>query len=76
MQRLNGRHAQHFNGRHGFVGHLFQGRYKAYVIKDDEHLGNAIAYLIHNPVRAGLCGSPGDWRWTMNVYGDQGQTRV
>jgi putative transposase len=69
-EACNGRHAQHFNGRHGFVGHLFQGRYKAYVIKDDEHLGNAITYLIHNPVRAGLCGSPADWRWTMSVYGD------
>jgi putative transposase len=68
MQRLNGLYAQHFNGRHDFVGHLFQGRYSAYVIKDEEHFSNAVTYLAYNPVNAGLCAAADDWPWAMRVY--------
>jgi hypothetical protein len=50
--RLNGLHAQHFNERHGRVGHLFQGRFDARVLRDDEHLARACAYVWNNPVRA------------------------
>ena len=68
MQRLNGLYAQHFNGRHNLVGHLFQGRFKAYVIDEDDHLSNAITYVMYNPVRAGLCEHAADWPWSASPY--------
>ena len=67
MRDLNGIYAQAFNRRHGRCGHLFQGRYRAVLIEADEHLLTAVAYIVRNPVRAGVCASPGDWRWSSHA---------
>lgn len=63
MHALNGRHARRFNERHGRSGHLFQERFDARLIESEEHLGTACAYVIDNPVRAGLCATAEDWPW-------------
>ncbi len=63
FHRLNGTHAQRFNERHGRAGHLFQGRFDARVLRDDEHLAAAVAYTRANPVRAGLCDAAAQWPW-------------
>ena len=64
MQWLNGLYAQTFNRRYGRFGHLFAGRFGARVIEGDEYLARACEYVLLNPVQAGLCGSPGEWRWS------------
>jgi REP-associated tyrosine transposase len=64
MQMLNGRYAQRFNWRHGRRGHLFGERFYSVLIESDEHLFNALRYVARNPVEAGLCGAPADWRWS------------
>jgi putative transposase len=61
MRQLNGVYAQGFNERHGRVGHVFGDRYKAVLVERGEHLLAAAAYVVCNPIRAGLCLSPGDW---------------
>ncbi len=33
-------------------------------IRDENHLRRTIAYIHENPVKAGLCLQPGDWRWS------------
>ena len=33
-------------------------------IEDDPHLFEVMRYTVLNPVRAGLCESPEDWRWS------------
>jgi len=33
-------------------------------IRDERHFANAVAYIEHNPVKAGLAGSPMEWRWS------------
>jgi putative transposase len=63
MQRINSDYAQWFNGEHGLVGHLFQGRFHARMIESDWHFLQIVRYVALNPVRAGLCASPADWRW-------------
>jgi putative transposase len=63
MQRLHGVYAQTFNERHGWSGHLFQGRYGAVLMKTDEQLWTVARYIARNPVEAGLCAQPGDWAW-------------
>ena len=55
MQWLNGRYAQDFNHRHGFDGHLFQGRFYSGQVESDWHLLELSRYLARNPVEAGLC---------------------
>jgi REP element-mobilizing transposase RayT len=64
MRQLNGVYAQSFNRRHARVGHLFQGRYGARLVQADEHLLSAVRYIVRNPVQAGLCRNPEEWRWS------------
>lgn len=64
MQAINGEYAQWFNRGHGFVGHVFQGRFKAVLIESDWHLLEVSRYIAVNPVRARLCFSPSEWPWS------------
>lgn len=64
MQRLNGMHAQAFNSRHGQFGSLVRDRYHTELVETDAHLLAVIRYIALNPVRAGLCARPADWRFS------------
>jgi hypothetical protein len=64
MQRLNGTYAKYFNERYGLSGHVFQGRFHSVLVEREEHLLELARYLVLNPVRAGLCPHPGEWRWS------------
>ena len=54
MRQLNGVYTQIFNRRHGRVGHLFQGRYKAVLVEKESYLLELARYVVLNPVKAGL----------------------
>ncbi len=64
MRDLNGHYSQWFNVRHERVGHLFQGRYKAFVIEKEPYLFEVARYIVLNPVRAGIVEHPREWRWS------------
>ncbi len=64
MRQLNGVYTQRFNKRHGRVGHLFQGRFKAIVIQKGSYLLEVCRYIVLNPVRASLVKEPGQWQWS------------
>jgi putative transposase len=61
---LNGRYAREFNKRHGRFGHVFAERFQARVIESEEYLDDACAYVLQNPVAAGLCDAPEEWPWS------------
>lgn len=64
MRHVNGVYTQSFNRRHGKVGHLFQGRFKAIVVDTDAYLLAVCRYVELNPVRAQLADDPAAWRWS------------
>lgn len=64
MQRLNFRYAQWFNHRHDLDGHLFQGRFHSVLAESTWYVVELARYIVLNPVRAGLCQHPGEWRWS------------
>ena len=64
MRHINGITTQQFNRRHGLVGHLFQGRFKAILVDRDAYLLALCRYVERNPVAAGLVGHAGDWPWS------------
>ncbi len=64
MRNLNGIYTQRFNNKHRRVGHLFQGRYKAFVIDSSEYFEIVARYVVINPVRAKLVSRPEEWRWS------------
>ncbi|MFH1649572.1 MAG: transposase [Candidatus Woesearchaeota archaeon] len=64
MRDINGNYAQWFNVKHQTVGHLFQDRYKSYVIEKEAYLLEVARYIVLNSVRANLVGHPRDWNWS------------
>jgi putative transposase len=64
MHRVHSSYAQAFNVRHDRFGHLFQGRYGAVRIETDAQLVAVARYIAQNPVEAGLCAEPEEWRWS------------
>ena len=64
MRQLNGVYTQRTNRRHGLVGHLFQGRFKAILVERDAYLLELARYVVLNPVRAGMAGMADDWMWS------------
>ena len=68
LQRLNGRYAHRFNKRHGRFGHVFAERFSAKVIESEQYLYDVCAYVVLNPVSAGLCDRVEDWPWSYNRF--------
>jgi putative transposase len=64
MRHLNGVYAQAFNRRHGVVGHVLQGRFKAILVDRDAYLLALCRYVERNPVAAGLVRAAGEWAWS------------
>ena len=66
MRQLNGVYTQHFNQRHGQVGHLFQGRYKAILVQQDNYLLELSRYIVLNPLRikTKIVECIGQWTWS------------
>lgn len=64
MRHINGVYTQAFNRRHGKVGHVFQGRFKAVLVDRDAYFLEVCRYVDLNPVRAGLAARVRDWPWS------------
>ena len=68
MRQLAGIFTQRYNKRHARVGHLFQGRYKSFLIEDGRYLMEVACYIVLNPVRAKLVRDPAQWRWSAYAW--------
>ncbi len=64
MHRVNGGYAQAFNRRYGREHHVFGRRYASIAIETEQHLLAAHRYIAMNPVAAGACARPQQWRWS------------
>ncbi len=59
-----------FNRRHQLIGHVFQGRYKGFLVQEGDYLLELSRYLHLNPVRGRAlgCGDPGERRRRLRKY--------
>jgi putative transposase len=59
-------HTQRWHAFRGSVGsgHLYQGRFKSFVIEADEHLLTVLRHVERNALRAGLVKRAEDWPWS------------
>jgi len=64
MQNLSFRYTRWINWRRNRVGHLFQGRYKAFIVDADSYLLELVAYLHLNPIRVNVARVPQDYPWS------------
>lgn len=66
MQWVTLTHTQRWHVQHNTVGtgHLYQGRYKSFLIQGDNHLLSVILYVERNPVRAKLLRKAENWNFS------------
>ncbi|HXF46046.1 MAG TPA: transposase [Burkholderiaceae bacterium] len=64
MQALGRRYVRWFNDRHHRTGTLWEGRFRSTVVDADRYLLACMRYIELNPVRAGLCLAPEQYRWS------------
>jgi len=64
MQWVMTSHVRRYHRHYGTSGHIWQGRYKSFLIQKDSHLLAVLRYVESNPLRAGLVNSAKDWRWS------------
>jgi putative transposase len=64
MQWLLTSHVRRFHKHYGTSGHIWQGRYKSFLIQKDSHLLTVLKYVESNPLRAGLVNSANNWMWS------------
>lgn len=64
MQSLQFRYTRNYNLHYQTWGHLFQGRYKAFLCEKDPYFLELSAYIHLNPARAGLVKEPVSYPWS------------
>ena len=67
MQWLGTSYTSYFNRRRGRSGHLFQGRFKSFVIEEEHYLRQLILYVHRNPLRARMVERVSDYKWSSYV---------
>lgn len=70
MQAMGRNYVQRLNKNYARTGTLWEGRYKASLVQDDQYLLTCYRYIELNPVRAGIVAAPGDYPYSS--YGHNG----
>ena len=65
-------HVRRYHKHYGTSGHVWQGRYKSFLVKNDEHLLTVARYIEGNPIRATLAASALQWPWSSHQARLQG----
>ncbi len=66
MQWVTLTHTQrwHIQNKTIGLGHLYQGRYKSFLVQKDKHLLSVIRYVERNPLRAKLVKKSDNWKFS------------
>lgn len=64
MKYLANNYAIYFNRKYGYRGHLFEGRYKSCLVKEDAYFLQTSRYIHLNPVKAGMVRGAEEYRWS------------
>lgn len=72
MQWVTTCHVRRYHRHYKGSGHVWQGRYKAFVAQDTTYLLTLLRYVERNPVRAGLAARAEDWAWSSARFAGSG----
>jgi REP element-mobilizing transposase RayT len=67
MKQLNMAYSRDFNAQHDRLGQFVRRRYGSRRVTDGRDLLGTYAYVVLNPVTAGLVPRPEDWRWSSHA---------
>ncbi len=68
MKLLNTRYAVYFNHEYGCVGHVFQDRYKSFIVMSERYLSYLKEYIHNNPLRKGMVEKAEQYRYSSAAY--------
>ena len=68
MQYILQMYSRWYRSKTGYIGYLWQGRYKSPLIEDESYLLECGRYIERNPVRAGLSTMMEDYPWSSYRY--------
>jgi putative transposase len=63
MHRVQNAHVRRYHAHYHSSGHVWQGRFKAFPVQDDDHLYTVLRYVERNPLRANQVRRAEDWPW-------------
>jgi hypothetical protein len=58
------RNGTFYHRHYGTTGHVWQGRFKAFRVQEDEHLATVLRYVERNALRAEVVSRAEDWNWS------------
>ena len=64
IQWLMTAHVRRYHRHYHSSGHIWQGRYKSFVIQDDHHYLAVLRYVESNALKANLAERAEDWKWS------------
>jgi putative transposase len=73
MQYVGRRYVPYINYTYGTSGSIWEGRYKASLVSDEQYLLTCMRYIELNPVRANMVNAPGHYRWSSYRCNAQGR---
>ena len=73
MQYVGRRYVPYINYTYGTSGTIWEGRFKASLIHDEQYLLTCMRYIELNPVRANMTAGPGQYRWSSYRANAQGK---
>ena len=81
MHHVTLTHTQRFHAKTNTIGygHIYQGRYKSFLIQQEDHLLTVIRYVEGNAKRATLVKYAEEWEWSsahMRLYGNEKQKKL
>ena len=64
MHWVQNMHVRCYHRHYPSSGHVWQGRFRAFPVQEDEHLLTVLRYVERNPVRANLAARAEHWQWS------------
>ncbi len=77
VARLTNTHVKQYQVKNSLIGmgHLYQGRYKSFMIEDGQYFYTVLRYVERNAVKAKLCERAEDWPWGSAFLRARGDNR-
>ncbi len=68
MQGIFQSYRFYYRQKYGYVGYLYQGRYRSELVAEDAYLLECGRYIERNPVRADIVKKPDEYKWSSCIY--------
>jgi putative transposase len=75
MHWVQNTHVRRYHQHHHSSGHVWQGRFRAFPIEQDDHLLTVLRYVERNPLRAKLVTRAEQWAWSSAQYWQEEASR-